>query len=111
MRYCGRRFTSYEIELIRALIGGSPPLNRARPFSEVCGRLNWRRADGRLKDMSCRVALLRMQADGLITLPPPRNARPVSYRAHPDIERAVLEPTSVSGEDLARLTVDLVGAK
>ena len=43
--------------------------------------------------MSCRVALLRMQADGLFTLPPPRNAKPVAFRVHPDIERAVLEPT------------------
>lgn len=28
--------------------------------------------NGQLKDMTCRVALLRMQADGLITLPPSR---------------------------------------
>jgi hypothetical protein len=34
---------------------------------------NLSRADGRLKDMSCRVAMLRMQEDGLIRLPPPRN--------------------------------------
>jgi hypothetical protein len=32
--------------------------------------LDWRRGNGGLKDMSCRVALLRMQADGLISLPP-----------------------------------------
>jgi hypothetical protein len=37
----------------------------------VCEALNWRRPDGRLKDMSCRVAMLRMQDDGLIQLPPP----------------------------------------
>ena len=111
MRYCARPFTSSDIELIRALLDASPPLNRARLSREVCERLNWRRADGGLKDMSCRVALLRMQADGLITLPPPRNAKPVTYRAHPDIERTVLEPTSLPAVDLARLTVDLVGAK
>jgi Domain of unknown function (DUF4338) len=111
MHYCGRPFPSSDIELIRALIAQLPPLNRARLSRAVCERLNWRRADGRLKDMSCRVALLRMQADGLITLPPPRNAKPVTYQAHPEIERAVLEPTSVSAVDLARLTVDLVGAK
>ena len=29
-------------------------------------------ADGRLKDMSCRVAMLRMHRDGLIELPAPR---------------------------------------
>lgn len=111
MRYCGRAFTASDIEIIRALIGASPPLNRARLSREVCERLNWRRADGRLKEMSARVAMLRMQADGLITLPPPRNAKPVTYRAYPEIEGAVLEPTSMPVLDLARLSVDLVGAK
>lgn len=41
----------------------------------VCEALDWRRPDGRLKDMSCRVALLRMQEDGLIRLPAPSNSR------------------------------------
>lgn len=111
MRYCGRDFTASDIEFILALLSASPPLNRARLSRAVCERLNWRRADGRLKEMSCRVAMLRMQADDLITLPPPRNARPVIYRAHPDIERAVLEPPIVPAVDLARLSVDLVSVK
>ncbi|MGH8346703.1 MAG: Druantia anti-phage system protein DruA [Pseudomonas sp.] len=111
MQYCGRPFTASDIELIRTLIGASPPLTRAALSREVCERLGWRGAAGRLKDMSCRVALLRMQAHGLITLPPPRNARPVIYRAHPEIERAVLEPPIVPAVDLAELTVDLVGTK
>jgi Domain of unknown function (DUF4338) len=111
MRYCGRVFTTSDLELIRALIAASPPLNRARLSREVCERLSWRRPDGRLKEMSCRVALLRMQADGLIALPPPRNAKPVAYQARPDIERAVSEPGIVPAVDLARLTVELVGAK
>lgn len=111
MRYCGHVFTSSDIELIRALLASVPTLTRAGLSREVCERLNWRRADGRLKDMSCRVALLRMQADGLITLPPPRNAKPVPYRAHPDIEHAVLEPLTTPAVDLARLSLDLVGTK
>lgn len=111
MRYCGRAFTAADIELIRALIAAAPPLNRARLSREVCERLNWRRADGQLKEMNARVAMLRMQADGLIALPPPRNAKPVTYRAYPEIERAALEPVSVPTVDLARLSVDLVSAK
>jgi hypothetical protein len=111
MRYCGRPFTDGEIELIRALIGATPPLNRAQLSREICARLGWRRPDGRLKDMSCRVALLRMQADGLITLPPPRNAKPPPYLARPEIEQAVLEPSSVPAVDLARLTIDPVNHK
>jgi hypothetical protein len=111
MRYCGRPFTLEEIEFIRALLGATPALNRARLSREVCERLGWRRPDGRLKDMSCRVALLRMQTDGLITLPPPRNAKPPPYLARPEIEQAVLAPPSVPAVDLTRLTIDPVSHK
>lgn len=107
MQYCARHFTLPELELIRELLT-VPQISRFRLSREVCDRLNWRRANGQLKDMSCRVALLRMQADGLITLPPPRNAKPVSYREYPDIERAVLEPGSAPSVELAQLRVDLV---
>src|SRR6185437_1348719 len=111
MPYCGRHFEVAEIELIRQLLGVQPPLSRYRLSRGVCERLNWRRPDGQLKDMSCRVALLRMQTDGLLRLPPPRKAQPVRYREHPDIERAVQEPTIVPAVDLTRLTVDLVVKK
>ena len=72
MRYCGRHFESTEIDAIRAMIEDDPRLSRYRLSTMVCDRLNWRRPDGGLKDMSCRVALLRMQDDGLLLLPPPR---------------------------------------
>jgi hypothetical protein len=73
MRYCGREFTSSEIKEIRQLIAENPTARRARLSRLVCEQLGWRRDDGRLKDMSCRVAMLRMQDDGLVRLPPPRN--------------------------------------
>src|SRR5487761_2267751 len=107
MRYCGRDFTLAEIDLIRDLLN-VPRMNRARLSREVCERLGWRRENGGLKDMSCRVALLRMQTDGLITLPPPRNPKPVTYRSYPHIEQAVLEPATLPDIDLATLTVDPV---
>jgi hypothetical protein len=37
----------------------------------VCEALDWRKSDGALKDMSCRVALLRRHREGLIELAPP----------------------------------------
>ena len=111
MRYCGRVFSAADIEVIRELLALCPPLSRYRLSRAVCERLNWRRSDGALKDMSCRVALLRMQADALITLPPPRRLKPVAYLAHADIEHAVREPVIVPSIDLARLCVDLVTEK
>jgi hypothetical protein len=110
MQYCARHFEAHEIQIIRELLT-LPQISRFRLSREVCERLNWRRANGQLKDMSCRVALLRMQAAGLITLPAPRNAKPVSYRQYPDIEHAVLEPLSIPTVNLARLSVDLVSNK
>ncbi|MGH8291673.1 MAG: Druantia anti-phage system protein DruA [Steroidobacteraceae bacterium] len=111
MRYCARPFTAAEFERIRALIGAEPPPSRYRLSRQVCEELSWRRPDGKLKDMSCRVALLRMQADGLITLPPPKCAKPVSFKAHPHIEQAVLEPLLLPVLDSAALSVEPVEKK
>ena len=73
MRYCGRDFTSAELSDIQHLITTHPEDSRAALSRRVCELLHWYRPAGRLKDMSCRVAMLRMQDDGLINLPPPRN--------------------------------------
>lgn len=71
-QYCGRFFSSQEMDHIRELIESDQQYNRAQLSRVVCQKLNWLRPDGRLKDMSCRVAMLRMQSDGLICLPPPK---------------------------------------
>ena len=72
IRYCGRLFTMKEIDRIRQLIASDDKPNRFKLSRLVCDELGWRRPDGRRKDMSCRVAMLRMEKDGLITLPPPQ---------------------------------------
>jgi hypothetical protein len=111
MQYCGRHFEPAEIELIRELIAAQPPLNRYRLSLAVCERLNWRSPDGRLKAMSCRVAMLRMQADAVFTLPPPRRAQPPPFKMSTALERAVLEPARRSSVDLAQLRVELVSKR
>ena len=72
-RYCARDFSVGELKLIKRLIADNPQLTRAALSRLACETLSWRRPDGRLKEMSCRVAMLRMQEDGLIKLPPARN--------------------------------------
>ncbi len=79
-RYCGRTFSAEEIETIRRLIASDARLNRAGLSRVVCDELEWLRPDGRLKDMSCRVAMLRMERDGLITLPPPERGNGNGHR-------------------------------
>ena len=72
IRYCGRLFTSKEIDRICQLIASDRKLNRVQLSRAVCEEFSWLRPDGRSKEMSCRVAMLRMERDGLITLPPPQ---------------------------------------
>lgn len=72
-RYCGREFSPTELSKIRRLIAEQPGASRALLSRMVCEQLGWRRPGGRLKDMSCRVAMLRMQDNGLIELPAPQN--------------------------------------
>jgi len=75
-RYCGRVFTEAELKGIRTLIAEDPKRTRADLSRLSCTLLNWYKTDGGLKEMSCRVAMLRMAEDGLITLPPPRRKPP-----------------------------------
>ncbi len=71
-RYCGRLFTGDQMKQIRALIAFDPKRNRAQLSRLVCDQLGWLTVNGRRKEMSCRVAMLRMHRDGLIRLPPPQ---------------------------------------
>jgi hypothetical protein len=110
VRYCGRPFTVSQLEAIRALIADNPRANRLRLSRLVCQILDWRRIDGHLKDMSCRVAMLRMQDDGLIQLPPPQkgnnNGRPY-HRRTPQAEPEVL-PFTAYASALLDLRLELV---
>jgi hypothetical protein len=70
---CGRSLNLSDIELIRQIIRSDPAATRERISREVCRAWSWFKPDGGLKDMSCRVLLLKLHRLGLITLPKPRN--------------------------------------
>ncbi|MCP3880802.1 MAG: hypothetical protein GY701_20765, partial [Sulfitobacter sp.] len=72
-RYSGRVFGRQEIEQVRDIIRTHPEASRQQLSYRVCEVFDWRKADGSLKDMSCRVALLRLHREGLIALPAPRH--------------------------------------
>ena len=95
-RYCGRSFSSEELEQIRSLIALNPQHHRAELSRLVCDELDWLRPDGRRKDMSCRVAMLRMEKDGLIRLPPPLKGNG-NGRNRPRLTRASEPQDPLSG--------------
>lgn len=80
-RYCGRNFTPHEIRIIQKIISKDPTRTRSKISKLVCRTLQWFKPDGGLKDMSCRVAMLRMHEDGLISLPPARKTVPPNKRS------------------------------
>ena len=92
-RYCGRDFSVEEQALIIELITNNTSMNRTDLSRDVCRMLSWYKTDGGLKDMSCRVAMLRMQDDGLIQLPVSLRAKP-SRRSSPP-ETSATEPQSI----------------
>ena len=77
----GRDFNAQDIQLIGDLIAQAPALSRTALSQRVCQQLGWLKPDGGLKEMSCRVAMLRMQEDGLIALPRARAANFDTRRA------------------------------
>ena len=79
-RFCGRDFSGQEIGRLRDLIGEDPTRSRAQLSRLACQLLGWFKPDGGLKEMSCRVAMLRMHRQGLLQLPPPRNRKGGSGR-------------------------------
>ena len=69
MLIAGRDFSEEILTRIRSRVEGDPSLTRTALSREVCGWLGWQGVDGQPKDMSCRVALLKLARRGVIALP------------------------------------------
>jgi hypothetical protein len=111
-RYCGRNFSDAELATIRRIATEDKDRTRQRISTLVCEELRWFKPDGKLKDMSCRVALLRMQKDGLITLPPPRRGNgngKIPSRRSPAAQPGF--PITTDASELPDLRLDLVDGK
>ena len=71
MQVIGQEFSDELITRIATAVETEPSLSRSALSRRVCDWLDWRAPNGSLKDMSCRTALLRLHAKGLIPLPDP----------------------------------------
>ncbi len=108
-RFSGREFTEQEIETIRAWIS-EKTLCREHIARRVCQEFGWINAQGKLKTMSCKVALLRMHRAGLIALPSPKRPAP-QRRKKTDAGMLLPLPQSLitlSAEQLRHVRLDVV---
>jgi len=76
----GRQIDDGEIDSIRDLIRKSGSLGRSALSRHLCERWCWRQSNGLLKDRTCRVLLLALEAKGLIQLPPRLRIREIFNR-------------------------------
>lgn len=111
-RYCGRDFSIDDIDLIREIIISETSITRTEISRRVCSKLGWYKLDGGLKDMSCRVALLRMEKDGLITLPAPTTKNgngktQVNHTSRTDPGECIQKPVGQLGD----LQIELIKSK
>jgi hypothetical protein len=112
MVVCGQEFTPQLLERITELVAAQPQLSRRSMSRRVCEWLNWRGPDGRLKQMSCRVALGKLTRAGALQLPQPRAAVAGARRpACEPVLRGVTVPVKARLAELGRIDVVLVGSR
>jgi hypothetical protein len=89
---CGRYFTSQEISDIQETARTCANLSWSELVQTICEHLDWVTPAGRNKVDSCAKALTKLQAQGLLRLPPKRGMRKgkekvtVSPRTDPEAE-------------------------
>jgi hypothetical protein len=89
IRYRGKVFGPREIQEIREVIAAHRERSRWFISRELCRRWGWTQPNGVLKDMICRGLLLRLEAQGLIELPPRGKIPP--YHLSPRKKPALVE--------------------
>jgi hypothetical protein len=62
------------LKQIKRTVSQNPTISHRALSRQICEELDWRSANGQLKEMSCRKALGKMQASGIITLPKLQNS-------------------------------------
>jgi len=93
-----RTFSQTELKLIQEICGDFGGLGRTELSRTVCELLEWKRANGRLKNHECRWLLERLEERGWVKLPPVRDLgrrgpRPVeassAVEAEPELQGSV----------------------
>jgi len=69
MKLCGKYFSDSIIQRIQSALAENPTLSRRKLSFAVCEWMDWRSENGKLKDLSCRKALLELHRRKLIRLP------------------------------------------
>jgi hypothetical protein len=103
----GREFSAELLDRLNAEVCANPEMGRSELSRRVCDWLGWNGPDGEPKQVSCRVALLRLHRRGLIKLPEPQAAVPRGRDVRGSDEGCP-DPLACSLAELGDLRVALV---
>jgi len=85
----GRKVSAAQLDWLRRTVATQPGWSRKRLARELCQRWQWRTARGRLKDFAARSLLVKLEARGLLSLPPLRqNYQTRSWELAPTLSEA-----------------------
>ena len=87
MRISGLEFSDELVGRIRQVVQSEPALSRSALSRRICEWQGWRSPNGRLRQMSCRVALLKLERQNAIRLPASRGRPAIRRRVRPAAPR------------------------
>lgn len=103
----GRTLSAADLAQIRAWRAEHPSWHRTRLSRELCTLWGWRNAVGQPKDMAARSLLLKLEAHGLIELPPRRGPSANGRRNHRPAA-AVPSPVRIQGPLASLVPLEVV---
>jgi uncharacterized protein DUF4338/transposase-like protein/transposase Tn5 family protein len=83
VRISGLEFSDEVVGRIRQVVQSEPELSRSALSRRICEWQGWRSPNGRLRQMSCRVALLKLERQNVIRLPASRGRPAIRRRMRP----------------------------
>jgi hypothetical protein len=112
LRFGGRIFSGQELEWMREMARDYAGLAVTEIARTVCELLEWKRANGRLKDQECRQLLEHLRDQGWLRLPPVQNSGPRGPR-HIQLTEASAPQARVEGSagNLEPLEMQLVESR
>jgi hypothetical protein len=110
MLVCGQQFLQHTLDQIQQTVTCEPSISQLELSRRVCQWLDWRSPNGRLKDMSCRKALAKLEQQGIIQLPRQNKTygfeKSATHTIDPDIARV-----QCSLQQLGQITVEPVSSR
>jgi hypothetical protein len=110
LRYRGKDYDEKEIEEVRRLVSAYPDKSRFFLSKELCRLWKWTQTNGTPRDMVCRGLLLKLHAEGYITLPPQKRIPTWLGRRKKRLVRIEVDdsPREVALAELLPLTILMV---